>query len=322
VAGFIEGGDPEQNSLASGLITIDRTAPTITVELILEPDSGSGTSGDPTLDRTPTIQGTVTGEYSKVTLELTDINNNTILPIDITPDVHGDWSYTFPSLSNEFYSYQLTVEDIAGNKATTETHYLRIDTDAPRLSAESDTGNSDLDSVTYDTTPTFEGIGVEGEAVTLIIKDSLGQTVGDSLTTTVDEFGTWSIEVDTALAAGEYTYAVTVDTTPYPDGTIVIDTTPPLIDIAAQAYIDSFAAVTSDDNTPAFAGNIGADNSENSGDLVNISFVGDDTVYSGVIDDTGDWAVDAEISGSPVAGDAFTYEVSISDVAGNVFNAT
>jgi hypothetical protein len=110
-----------------------------------------------------------------------------------------------------------------------------------------------------------------------------------------------------------------VGTTDYTGGTIVIDTQEPLIDIAAQAYIDSFEAVTSDDNTPAFAGNIGA---ENSGGRVNISFVGDDTVYSGLIDDTGDWAVDAEISGSPVAGDAFTYEVSISDVAGNGFNAT
>jgi uncharacterized repeat protein (TIGR02059 family) len=100
---------------------------------------------------------------------------------------------------------RLQVVDAAGNAGTPAVQAYVLDTTAPAaptrpsMAATSDTGFSNADAVTRNTTPTFTGMAESGSTVTLY--DTDGTTV---LGSTTASGGTWSI-TSTALADGGHT---------------------------------------------------------------------------------------------------------------------
>ncbi|WP_267449886.1 Ig-like domain-containing protein, partial [Citrobacter portucalensis] len=140
--------------------------------------------------------------------------------------VNGTWSYTDSSLANgDIPSYTARVADAAGNQSAAGTAYsVTINNGAPpvtptlNLADASDSGTSNSDNVTNDTTMTFDVTGTIGSTVTIFndannngvvdTGESLGSgTVGTngnvSITTSVMTAGTYSnIKAIASNAAG------------------------------------------------------------------------------------------------------------------------
>ena len=96
----------------------------------------------------------------------------------------------------------LSTRDVVGNLS--DKHRLVIPVgSAPKLVRASDTGASDGDGITLDSTPTFSGQANPGERVALFTPGGPSEKAVLLGTTTVDSSGKWS--VSTSLpAAGEY----------------------------------------------------------------------------------------------------------------------
>jgi|GEM_PF-3023375 len=151
-----------------------------------------------------------------------------------------------------------TIRDAAGNSANPTLNSVGsaagvlVDTSPPAapsvpdMTAASDTGASDSDDITSDTTPTFTGTAEANSTVTLY---SDASSVG---TTTADAGGNWSITAAPALAEGTHTVtakaADTAGNVSAASGglSITIDITAP-----AAPAVASAAALTND-STPAW----------------------------------------------------------------------
>jgi len=78
---------------------------------------------------------------------------------------------------------------------------------APDMTAATDTGVSNTDNITSNTTPAFSGIAAEpGSTVSLFSTASGGTLLGS---TTADGGGNWTVSPSSALSAGSYTVYVT-----------------------------------------------------------------------------------------------------------------
>lgn len=237
-------------------VTIDSSTPDAPV--ITAP-----TDGTVTTDSTPTISGT--GEDG-ATIELTA--NGTLLTCaeGIVQVTSGSWSCTPASpLSDDEYELVATQTDLAGNESDpSDAITIIVDTTPPAtpsqpdLTAASDTGASNTDNITSDTTPTFTGTCENGSTVTLY---SGSTPIGSAACTG----GAYEITADPALADGSYAiHAVAQDAAGNTSGdsstlTVVIDTAAPNTldapDLVASS--DSGASDTDDvtnDNTPTFTG--------------------------------------------------------------------
>jgi len=121
----------------------------------------------------------------------------------------------------------------------------------PDLTAGSDTGSSSTDSITNDTTPTFDGTGETGATVTLF-RDANGNGAldgGESLGTGLVAGGTWSITSTATLADGVHAIrAFQTDTkgnvSPVSAAlSVTVDTTAPtpaLASVAGPTRLDPF----------------------------------------------------------------------------------
>ncbi len=110
------------------------------------------------------------------------------------------------------YNVTVTATDNAGNvKTITGTDNARVDNqrpdapDKPNLSSDSDSGLSNSDGITKNTTPTFSGSAEPRSTVT--IYDTDGRTVLG--TTTANASGDWRFTVPNDLSAGSHTIRVT-----------------------------------------------------------------------------------------------------------------
>ncbi|MBZ2163825.1 retention module-containing protein, partial [Alteromonas stellipolaris] len=211
---------------------IDTTAPDIN----LDPQSTDN-------DTTPTLSGTTdAAPGSTVTLTVTDSAGN-VQTLTTTVQADGTFSVDVPAeLAEGEYSVEATVTDAAGNTAT-DANTGEIDTTAPDITL-------DAQGTDNDTTPTLSGTtdAAPGSTVTLTVTDSAGNV--QTLTTTVQADGTFSVDVPAELAEGEYSVEATVTdaagNTATDANTGEIDTTAPDITLDAQG--------TDNDTTPTLSG--------------------------------------------------------------------
>ena len=231
-------------------LTIDTTAPGIpTLALATTSDTGSNQGDRITSDTTPTITGTAEAN-SHVTLYQGSHVMGTA-----TADTDGLWSITLATaLAEGQHSLTATATDAAGNSsATSAALALTIDTAAPgiptlALATASDTGSSQNDRITSDTTPTITGTAEANSHVTLY---QGSHVVG---TTTTDANGLWSITLATALAEGSHSLIATATDAAGNTSAasaalaLTIDTTAPSVPIIGTP------SGASNDTTPAITG--------------------------------------------------------------------
>src|SRR5690606_19835120 len=169
-------------------------------------DTGSSSTDNLTNDTTPTFSGTYTAN------NVVRLYANGELVGSATANGSGNWTITSDALGAGTYSFTARGVDLAGNEGTASNGLsVTIDNAAPAapstpdMDAGSDTGNSDSDNTTEDTTPTFSGTGAEANATVYLYVG--GVEVGES---TADGFGNWSVTVsdEMALDAGDYSVVV------------------------------------------------------------------------------------------------------------------
>ncbi|MCK5109874.1 MAG: tandem-95 repeat protein, partial [Arcobacteraceae bacterium] len=196
----------------------------------------------------------------------------------------------------------LQVDDGNGGVVTKSFNIVVSDTDAPTIDIvnASDTGISDTDNITSDTTPTLEGTAEAG--ATVVITDENGNEIGSQV---IGEDGTYSITVSSELEDGSHTFTVTAtdaeNNTAQSSQNIIIDTT------SASISIDDITYTA--DSTPVFTGTV------NDINLDKVEVTIDGNTYNATIKDDGTWSI--EVDDLILDGD---YEVNVIayDVAGNI----
>ena len=178
-------------------VTIDTSAPAAgTPDLIAANDSGSSTTDNITNNSTPTLTGTSSGNA------LVELLSADMLIASTIATAGGTWSIATPALANGVYILFARATEASGNFVNSGTLTLTIDTTAPTvtdpdLEAASDSGLSDSDNITNDTTPTFRGTAEVGLTVQLLEGTTVLGTAGAG-------GGQWVI-TPAALAAGSHT---------------------------------------------------------------------------------------------------------------------
>ncbi|WP_200911313.1 Ig-like domain-containing protein, partial [Pseudoalteromonas sp. P1-7a] len=253
-------------------------------------------------DTTPIIAGNTTGVVSGTVISLTVTDSQGVVrSFNTTTDAQGNWSVELSQeLASGDYTVQAEVSDAAGNSAL-DTATGNIDTSGPSLTV-------DFDAVTNDTTPTISGTSDAdvGTTVTVVITDENG--VEQTLTTTVDANGNWTVTPQTELNEGDNTIEVSVsdeagNTTTVTD-TITLDTQAPTLTIQNVGDVN--------DLTPTLQGT-----SNEIGGTVTLTVTdsnGAEQTLTTTVEADGHW--DIEIPGALAQGD-FTVTASITDAAGN-----
>ncbi len=199
-------------------VTLDSVAlaPTA-LDLATLSDLGTSSTDNLTSDTTPTITGKA---EAGAVVELFD--GSTSLGTT-TADNLGAWSFTSLDLDDGAHVLTAKQTDKAGNLSPASTALtVTIDNHedapaAPDLTAASDTGASNTDDITTDTTPTFTGSGLHVGDKVQVFKDidndgiiDTGELLG---TATVAAGGTWSLTPATTMSAGDYSIkAIVTDT--------------------------------------------------------------------------------------------------------------
>src|SRR3569623_847518 len=185
--------------------TVDNIAPTVRFSgLSFSADNGSSSSDFITNTASQTITATLSGTLSGGDIVYGSLDGGTTWT-DITNKVSGTaltWNGVTLAGSD---TLMLKVTDAAGNDGTVASQSYVLDTSSPSapsmpdMTSGSDTGASNSDNITSNTTPTFTGTAEAGSTVTLY--DTDGTTVLGSATATG---GNWSI-TSSALSAGGHT---------------------------------------------------------------------------------------------------------------------
>ena len=131
----------------------------------------------------------------------------------VASDAAGDWSYSFVDgdLVEGNNSVSVSVEDSLANPEGQRSSALTITLDrilatpgSPDLRAASDSGSSNIDNITSDTTAWFDGYAEPDVTVQLFVG-----VVGKGTTTTNAATGAWSIQLNVGdLASGANTVTV------------------------------------------------------------------------------------------------------------------
>ncbi|MGL5037893.1 MAG: Ig-like domain-containing protein, partial [Aeromonas sp.] len=284
--------DPAGNTATDDdLGSVDVTAPTITVD-----------APDNTNDTTPTITGqTDAAPGSTVTIIVTDSKGQ---EQTLTTTVKPDGSYSVDvetPLAEGEYKAEASVTDPAGNTATDED-LGSVDVTAPIISVEAPDN-------TNDTTPTITGQtdAAPGSTVTIIVTDSAGNS--QELTTTVKPDGSYSVDVETPLAEGEYKAEASVTD---PAGNTATDDDLGSVDITAP-IITVDAPDNTNDTTPTITGQTDAAPGSTVTIIVTDSKGQEQTLTTTVKPD-GSYSVDVE---TPLAEGEYKAEASVTDPAGN-----
>lgn len=195
------------SAASAGLaISIDTSSPTApsAPDLAAGSDTGESDTDNITSDTTPTFTGTA---EANSTVTVASSVAGTVG--SATADGSGNWSVTATTLADGSHNITATATDSAGNVSSASAALsITVDSNAPAtpsapdLSAASDSGSSDTDNTTNDTTPTLTGSAEANSTVTLT--SSLDGAVGS---TSADGSGNWSI---TASVLAEGTHNLTV----------------------------------------------------------------------------------------------------------------
>jgi VCBS repeat-containing protein len=200
----VENGPGNLGPASAGLsVVVDTSAPAAPdmPDLHTSSDSGRSDTDNITVNNMPPISGF--GAEGGATVRL---YSDGILIGSSTANASGIWSnFQYAALSQGSHVITARVVDAAGNESADSPPLLvTIDQTPPAtpvrpdLTAGSDTGASNTDNITSDTTPTFTGTTEAGADVRLYAD---GVQVG---TTTADGAGNWTI-ISNSLPHGTHT---------------------------------------------------------------------------------------------------------------------
>ncbi|KPW05771.1 retention module-containing protein [Pseudoalteromonas sp. P1-11] len=286
-------------ALASDAGVIDLTAPIVEINAIAD-----------TQDTTPVITGFAqdVAAGSVITVVITDINGQVQTLLTQTND-DGSWSVSVSTpLAQGEFEVNATVTDTAGNEAQAIEQGL-VDLTSPEITV---TAIAD----TNDTTPTFVGRvegAPEGSVITVLVTDSDGNI--QTLTTTLEADGTWSVESPNAIPGGEFSVTATVSD---PAGNEASAQTSGEVTFAPiSIQIDSIA--DTNDTTPFLSGNTG---NVPAGTTITLTITASDgSTFNllAVTQEDGSWS--AQVTEPLPEGD-FTVVAAVIDDAGNEAQAS
>lgn len=196
-------GIPVSAQSAALAVTIDTAVlPSSTPDLVAASDTGIVSNTDNiTRDTTPTLTGTADANSTVTVNSSLDGALGTT-----TANGAGVWTFTPGAALNEgVHNFTTTVTDLAGNTSVASAALpVTIDTTVPAntvpdLDAASDTGASNTDNITSNTTPTFTGTTEPG--ATVVLSSSSAGLQGN---TVADASGFWTFTAPTPLAAGTH----------------------------------------------------------------------------------------------------------------------
>lgn len=268
-----------------------------------------------TNDTTPTFSGT--GEIGSTIILY---NNGSEIGRTTVSD-NGSWNFTPAALTPGTYIITVTETDVAGNISPPSASVtFAVDTTAPAnpviTFAEDNVGdvqdNIVSGATTDDNTPVIHGTGDIGSVITLYNGSSVLGVV------TVDETGTWTLPVTSALPDGVYTLtAIAADAAGNSSGvsnsfTFTIDTVP-LQPPVVNEILDDVAPVTGPLTDGAFTNDrtLTINGSGENGSIVTIYDNGAEIGTALVID--GNWTFNTPVLSE--ASHALTF--SATDGAGN-----
>ncbi len=183
------------------VVTIDTVAPSIgPAVLSAASDSGASDHDGVTNVTTPVFLGN-----AEIGSTVTLFDGTNLLGTAIA--TNGTWSIKTSALGEGIHTITAKASDAAGNSTTSAVVQVTIDTTPPTVSVPdldpaSDTGSSNSDNITDDTTPKFNGTSEPGATVTLFDGATmLGTGVADGA-------GNWSITTST-LSTGIHNIAAT-----------------------------------------------------------------------------------------------------------------
>ncbi|MBV7414747.1 retention module-containing protein [Aeromonas sp. sif2433] len=258
-----------------------------------------------------TVEDVEVGQTVTVTLIDQDGNRLTTTTVVLLGFV---WEADFGDVTGKLVdgplSIQADTQDAAGNRASDlgQTLLDTITTITLDLSDESDTGASQVDDLTRDTTPLLQGKGEPGATVTL----SLGGKVLTVLT--VDGNGNWQYQIPSDMADGAYDFRVdSVDIA----GNRASDLLTVTVDTRAGIDIDDLDTqnILGHDNVTLS----GSTTLVEAGQSVTITLIGQNgqTLYSGaaLVGSDGRW----QLNGLDLSSLSGPYEVraEVTDLAGN-----
>ncbi|MFQ2659647.1 retention module-containing protein [Aeromonas caviae] len=224
------------------------------------------------------------------------------------------WEANFGDVTGKLVDGPLTIQadtqDAAGNRAsdTDQTLLDTITTITLDLADESDTGTSQTDDLTRDTTPLLQGKGEPGATVTLTLEGKVMAVL------TVDGNGNWQYQIPDTLADGPHDFRVdAVDIA----GNRASDTLTVTVDTRAAIDIDDL-------DTDSILGHdkvtlSGSTTDVEAGQRVTITLVGQNgqTLFSGsaLVGSDGRW----QLGGLDLSSIQGPYEVraEVTDLAGN-----
>ncbi len=300
-------------STASGALAVTivpstlPAAPTVP-DLAAASDTGASDTDNIINDTTPTLTGTAD---AGVTIEVFD--GLTSLGTTVA-DGGGAWSLTTGVLSNGAHAFTATATDAASHVVgSLGSLAVTIDTTPPApqvtpdLATASDSGASDTDNITSDTTPTVTGTAEAGATVEIFDDlSSLGTTVADGS-------GNWSFTTD---PLDEGTHSFTAQATDIAGNTgaasaelmVTVDTTAPAAP-AITGFSDDTGAtgdgITADDDI-TLAGTAEA------GASIEV-FDGLSSLGTTVADGSGDWSLATGV----LTPGAHSFTAAATDAAGN-----
>ncbi|MDO1510549.1 MULTISPECIES: Ig-like domain-containing protein [unclassified Neisseria] len=267
-------------------------------------------AADNSKDNTPTIVGKTTDveEGQTVTVVITGSDGQT-QTVTTTVKADGTYSVEVPkALPEGNYSVTATVTDKAGNTATAEDKEGNvIDTAAPSISVDAPDNSND-------NTPTITGKtdAPAGSTVTVVITAADGSK--QTVTATVQDNGSYSVEVPKALPDGGYTAEASVKDKAGNEATAKDDGS---IDTKATITVDA-PALTNDD-TPTI---VGTTTDVEAGQTVTVVITGSDgktqTVTTTV---KADGTYSVEVPKALPDGN-YSVEATVTDKAGNTATAT
>ncbi|KAF7781594.1 hypothetical protein PRUB_b0870 [Pseudoalteromonas rubra] len=285
-------------------------------------DTGTSDSDNNTNDTTPTFSGTA--ESGSTVRLYSDQEGGGATVIGTGTATGGNWQITTSALTaGVTHAITAKATDASSNESSASSSLsVTIDTTAPSapgtpdLDASSDTGTSNTDNVTNDTTATFTGSGPNGGAITLI--SSIDGTVGTGTAT----LGTWTITTS-ALSAGTHTMtARSTDTAGNTaDGSglsVTVDTSVSAVSITTPIEVDGIVNAA-EDNDVLIAGT-GAE----SGNSVTVSITDNNSTVSRTVtaDGSGNWTLSgSELDVSGLNNGSLTVSATQTDTAGNTSSA-
>lgn len=184
---------------------LDTTAPTTTIATkSFSADTGTSNTDFITKTAAQTISGTLSANVASGEVVYVSLDNGATWAVATTSVGANTWSLSGQTLTGS-NTLKVKVTDAAGNDGTVSSQAYVLDTSAPAapstpdMTIGTDSGTSNSDNITNNTTPVFTGTAESGSTVTLY--DTDGTTV---LGTAIATGGNWSITSST-LSSGSHT---------------------------------------------------------------------------------------------------------------------